>query len=124
MSRGDLRTFRDQISKLKDETIVGSDNPNVIAHEIGHTLGLQHNLTYTSGIDETNDYFSPSGIMTLGPIGPPTYQDLFNLIKSRFDNKSMGKSNIEFKGEKIDKLLAPDEISPPTRENVTVTPKS
>jgi RHS repeat-associated protein len=123
LSKGDTKKFKEQISSLKNQTFSGANSPNVIAHEIGHTFGLQHNLSYTSGVDETTNYFSPTGVMTMGPVGPPTYTDLINLIKSRFDNKSMGSSRIEFKGEKVENLLGPDKVSPPTRENVTVKPK-
>lgn len=64
------------------------NTPNVLAHEIGHTLRLEHNLQYTDGEEVVKDgkverisSFDPNGVMNRDGIKAPTAADVVNVLK-------------------------------------------
>jgi hypothetical protein len=77
--------FADFLKAQKDEIDYGKD-PVDIAHEVGHTLGLNHNGAYNAGknvkVSESESYtspFDPNGVMSDAHTSP-TLQDLKNII--------------------------------------------
>lgn len=75
--------------------VVQGNTPNILAHEIGHTLRLEHNATYTDGEEVMKDSkverissFDPNGVMNRDGIKPPTAADLVNVLKEGLTYKN------------------------------------
>ncbi|HRO45693.1 RHS repeat-associated core domain-containing protein [Agriterribacter sp.] len=104
----DVAKVINQKANTKTETILGN-SPKIIAHEIGHTLRLEHNEDYTDGASELDkngnlirlSNFDKNGVMTKDGKSAPTVTDLLNVLMEglTFKNDIGGRRKLEISDE-------------------------
>jgi hypothetical protein len=105
LTKREKNNYAELIGTLSVKPPTAGNDPLTLSHEIGHTLGLQHNETYNGGAPGNEGLWDKGGIMTAGPMCPPTSTDLFNVVKGALQKVGMSQSQIIIPRSAYEKLF-------------------